>query len=179
LDIGQSVTFTASPSGTYIYQWYLNGVGVGTNSSTYQFTPSVTGSYSVYVNVTNSSGTERSNTGVVNVDSAPTTTVSPSSEKIHVGQTIKILSSVTGGTGTFSYIRYLNGSRTTVTSDNYSFTPAGNATYYIYVKVNDTGTINGVPVISVQSNTATIIAVFATYPVAFQETGLPPELSGT
>jgi len=173
LDIGQSVTFTASPSGTYTYQWYLNGVGVGTNSSTYQFTPSVTGSYSVYVNVTNSSGTERSNTGVVNVDSAPTATVSPSSEKIHVGQTIKILSSVTGGTGTFSYIWYLNGSKTTVTSDNYSFTPAGNATYYIYVKVNDTGTINGVPVISVQSNTASIIAVFATYPVAFQETGLP------
>jgi len=174
LDIGQSVTFTASPSGTYTYQWYLNGAAVGSNQSTYKFTPSAAGSYSVYVNVTNSSGTEKSNTGSVKVDPAPAVTVSPSSEKIHVGQSINIVSNVTGGTGTFSYIWYLNGTKTSVTSANYAFTPAGNATYYFYVKVNDTGTVNGVPAVSVQSNTAVIEAVFVTYAVVFQETGLPP-----
>ncbi|MGC8645579.1 MAG: hypothetical protein ACP5UO_04860 [Thermoplasmata archaeon] len=176
VDLGQSVTFTAvvSPSSSsYTYQWYVNGVKVGFNSSSYDFLPSVAGSYSVFVNVTLSSTTVSSNTATVTVYPAPTVTISPSSAKIHVGQTIVLNSNVTGGTGKFSYLWYLNGSATSITSSTYSFTPAGNATYYFYVMVTDIGTVNGAPTITVKSNNAQITAVFSLYPVIFEESGLP------
>jgi hypothetical protein len=176
IDVGQSVTFTATvspPSSSYTYQWYLNNNKVGSNLTSYYFAPSQSGSYSIRVNVTN--GTESSNNSVtVTVYPAPAVTISPSSARIHVGQTIEISSTVTGGTGKFTYAWYLNGSLTTVISQDYSFTPAGNATYYLYVIVNDTGTVSGTPsTLSVKSNVAQITAYFVTYPVVFQESGLP------
>jgi hypothetical protein len=175
LDIGQSVTLTASEnqSQTYTFSWYLNGKSVGSNSSSYTFTPSSAGSYSIYVNATAGSSTVKSNTATVTVDNAPTVSISPSSEKVNVGTTINFQSTVSGGTGTFSYLWYLNGTKTTTVTSTYSFTPTGNATYYVYVVVNDTGTTNGNKVISVQSSTTEITAVQKTYLVIFQESGLP------
>jgi len=53
--IGQSVTFTSTPSGghsPYSYQWYLGGVQVsGATSGTWTFTPTASGIYYVYVQV--------------------------------------------------------------------------------------------------------------------------------
>jgi len=56
--LGESVTFTASPSGgvaPYSYQWYVNNDPVlGATSDTWTFTPSAAGIYYVHVVVTDS-----------------------------------------------------------------------------------------------------------------------------
>jgi len=56
--LGESVTFTASPSGgvaPYSYQWYVNNNPVpGATSDTWTFTPSAAGTYYVHVVVTDS-----------------------------------------------------------------------------------------------------------------------------
>ncbi|MCD6240864.1 PKD domain-containing protein, partial [Candidatus Bathyarchaeota archaeon] len=56
--LGESVTFTASPSGgvaPYSYQWYVNSNPVpGATSDTWTFTPSAAGIYYVHVVVTDS-----------------------------------------------------------------------------------------------------------------------------
>ncbi|MEM0140671.1 MAG: hypothetical protein QXN66_01355 [Thermoplasmatales archaeon] len=175
LDVGQSITFTASvsvSSTNYEYQWYLNGNPVGTNSSSYEFYAPNSGTFTIYVTVTQGGIVESSNDVVVTVYSVPTVTITPSISNVHVGQTVNLVASVTGGTGQFTYLWYLNGTKTTETSSSYPFTPQGNATYYFYVLVNDTGAI-GQPSISVKSNNAQVIAFFPTYPVAFAENGLP------
>jgi hypothetical protein len=78
INLGQSVTFTATPSGGapgYTYQWYLNGNPVsGATSSTWVFTPTSSGYYQVYVIVTDSgSATSQSNTASVQVSSGGST----------------------------------------------------------------------------------------------------------
>jgi hypothetical protein len=61
IDLGDSITFSASPtggSGGYTYQWYVNGNPVlGATSSTWMFIPTSSGHYQVYVKVTDSSMT--------------------------------------------------------------------------------------------------------------------------
>jgi hypothetical protein len=60
IDVGQSRQFTSDPPGgtsPYTYQWYLNGVAVsGATSSAWTFTPTSAGSYTVYLNITDSAG---------------------------------------------------------------------------------------------------------------------------
>jgi hypothetical protein len=55
VSVGQSVTFTSTPSGgysPYTYQWYLGGVQVsGATSDTWTFTPTTSGIYYVYLQV--------------------------------------------------------------------------------------------------------------------------------
>jgi hypothetical protein len=81
---GQSCTFTATAvngSGAYIrYQWYVNGVAqAGQNSSTFTFSPSTAGSYSVTATVTDSldATSIQSSTVAVEVSPAPTPTPAP------------------------------------------------------------------------------------------------------
>jgi hypothetical protein len=58
MNVGQSQTITCSVMGgipPYTYQWYVNGIKIaGATSSSYVFTPSSTGHYNFYVNVTDS-----------------------------------------------------------------------------------------------------------------------------
>jgi subtilase family serine protease len=72
LDFGQSQPFTSTVSGgtsPYSYQWYLNGISVsGATSSSWTFTPSTTGIYTVYATATDSRGFQaKSATAQVNV----------------------------------------------------------------------------------------------------------------
>jgi hypothetical protein len=69
---GQSMAFTSTVTGgtsPYIYQWYLNGtLFSGATSASWTFTPSTSGTYYVYVVVTDSvNNTVQSETGTVNV----------------------------------------------------------------------------------------------------------------
>ena len=176
LDVGQYVIISVvNPYSAFTYIWYLDGSVVsGANQASYKFTPQSQGNYHIYVNVTNGTQQANSNTATVSVNSALAVTISPMSEKVYVGQTVTFQSTVTGGTGDFQYLWYLNGTVTSTTTSSYVLTPAGNATYYVYVIVNDIGTTNGVPSTpTVQSSTAQIIAAIKTYQVSFEETGLP------
>ena len=111
MDVGQSQTFTATPtggSGTIHYQWYLGGSAVsGATSSTYSFSGSV-GSYSVTCKVTDSASTPvtspASNAVSVTVNSvlvAPTVTATLGT--VDQGQTSS-LTSTAASTGTSPYM---------------------------------------------------------------------------
>jgi len=74
--VGGSVTFTSTVSGgttPYSYQWYLNGAPVsGATSSSWTFTPTASGTYNVYLKVTDANGTlTQSPTSQVTVTSIP------------------------------------------------------------------------------------------------------------
>ncbi|MGC8618695.1 MAG: hypothetical protein ACP5UZ_08200, partial [Thermoplasmata archaeon] len=176
LDVGQYVVISVvNPYFAFTYVWYVGGIAVtGANQASYKFIPQAPGTYQIYVNVTNGTQQANSNIATVTVNSALAVTISPMSEKVYVGQTVTFQSTVTGGTGDFHYLWYLNGSETSTTTSSYTLTPAGNATYYVYVVVSDIGTTKGVPSTpTVQSSTAQIIAAIKTYQVSFEETGLP------
>ena len=74
LDVDQSQTFNSTVSGgtfPYTYQWCLNGTAVSdADLSSWTFTPTSAGSYTIYANVTDSSGEQAaSNTANVTVNS--------------------------------------------------------------------------------------------------------------
>ncbi|MGB9756639.1 MAG: PKD domain-containing protein, partial [Candidatus Bathyarchaeales archaeon] len=74
--LGQSVQFMSTVTGgtlPYKYQWYLNGNPVsGANASTWTFTPTATGVYYVYLNVTDANNnTAKSGTARMEVSSIP------------------------------------------------------------------------------------------------------------
>jgi PKD repeat protein len=73
--VGQSTAFTSTVSGgitPYSYQWYLNGSSVsGATSSSWAFSPTAPGTYSVYLKVTDKNGnTAQSAPATVNVSPA-------------------------------------------------------------------------------------------------------------
>jgi PKD repeat protein len=74
--LGQSVQFASSVTGgtsPYKYQWYLGGVPVsGANGTSWTFTPTATGVYYVYLNVTDANNnTAKSGTARIEVSSVP------------------------------------------------------------------------------------------------------------
>jgi hypothetical protein len=143
MDVGQSQLFTSSVSGgtsPYTYQWYLNGSPVsGATSATWTFTPSSSGSYQVFLRVTDSVGVSAdSNIALVTVNPSLQVTISPSTATIYLGQSQAFTSSVTGGTSPYTYQWYLNGNPVSgATSNSWTFTPGSTGTYQIYLKVTD------------------------------------------
>jgi hypothetical protein len=114
LDVGQSQVFTSIVSnGTspYLYQWYLNGVAVSSATiPTWTFAPASTGSYTVYLNVTDGVSTiVISNNAIVTVNKVPLVTISPSSATLNIRQSQLLTSNLTGGSSPYSYQWYLNG----------------------------------------------------------------------
>jgi KaiC/GvpD/RAD55 family RecA-like ATPase/PKD repeat protein len=143
LDVGQSQTFTSTVSGgtgPYSYQWYLDGSAVsGATSSTWTYAPSSSGSHTVYVKVTDSvSAVATSNTATVTVNGALFVTIAPSSVTLDVGQSQTFNSTVTGGTSSFSYQWYLDGSAVSgATSSSWTCTPSASGSHTVYIKVTD------------------------------------------
>jgi plastocyanin len=143
MDVGQSQVFTSDVSnGTfpYSYQWYRNGLPVsGATGANWTFTPSSSGSYTVYVRVTDAvSFVATSNTAYVTVNGALSVTISPTSVTIGVGQSQLFTSSVSGGTSPYSYQWYLNSTPVSgANSSSWTFTSTSEGSYTIYVKVTD------------------------------------------
>ena len=140
-DVGNSVTFTASASGgtgSYSYQWYLNGNAVsGATSSTYTTSFSAVGSNSVYVVIEDSSGiSEQSPTISLSVNSDPSVTISSSQNPTDVGNSVTFTASASGGSGSYSYQWYENNAAISgATSSTYttSFTSSGSISIYVVV----------------------------------------------
>jgi len=143
IKIGEFVEFTSDVSGgvpPYIYQWYLDNNPVPeATSPTWTFTPETTGTYTVYLNVTDSLGnTAKSNEASVTVAPPLTVSISPMSASIVVGESVEFTSTVSGGYPPYSYQWYLgNNPVSGATSNTWVFTPTSEGIYYIYLKVTD------------------------------------------
>jgi PKD repeat protein len=143
IKVGESVTFTSTVSGGvpgYSYKWYLNGTEVsGAISPTWTFTPVTSGTYNVYLNVTDSiHNTAKSNIAPVTVAPPLKVSISPTSASILVGQSVTFTSSVSGGYPTYSYQWYLGGVQVSgATSGTWTFTPTASGIYYVYLQVKD------------------------------------------
>jgi len=144
MDVGQSETFTSTVSGgipPYTYQWYLNGIAAsGATSASWTFTPSSSGSYTVYVNVTDGGGLRaKSNVSSVTIYPALSASISPATVTMSVGQFQLFTSSVSGGASPYSYQWYRGGVAVSgATGATWTFTPLSVGFYTVYVKVNDT-----------------------------------------
>jgi peptidoglycan/xylan/chitin deacetylase (PgdA/CDA1 family) len=160
LDVGQSGTFTASVDGglsPYKYKWYLGGQVIGVNSANYKFDASSVGSFLLYVNVTDSSGSlviAKSNIALIEVDFALLApTVLASKSVVDQGQNSSLTSSpITTGTSPYSYQWFEmspGGSYVTAgsNSDSLGFitssaTPAGGWSFILQVKDNSGVAVN-------------------------------------
>ena len=141
-DVGNTVTFTASGSGgtgSYSYQWYLNGAAVsGATSSTYVTSFSSPGTESVYVILTDGIGnTAQSPTLNETVNADPAVSISSSQNPTDVGNTVTFTASASHGTGAFSYVWYVNSATQSSTSQSLDYTFSSAGTYYMNVTVKD------------------------------------------
>ena len=163
MDVGQSVTFTAtatpgtgSPS-TYKYRWYTvsstsNTLISGATSNTYTYTPTKNTITSIGVMVTDDASFNASSINVANITVYPIQTISvqlPSNTFMDVGQSTTLASSVSEGTGKFSYLWTVSPPGSTsplcpgLTSSNantITYTPSSMGLCTIQVAVTDVGT---------------------------------------
>jgi hypothetical protein len=155
--LGQSRTFISNVSGgtaPYSYQWYLNDAAVtGATSQNWTFTPTLTGHYKIYLNITDAlnSKTQSNIVTDITVYSALTASISPSTVNMTVGMQQTFNSSISGGAQPYTYHWYLNGNPVPNTNSNtWTFIPTASGNFTIYLIVTDNNTQ------SVQSNIATI-----------------------
>ena len=168
MDSGQSQTFTALASGgssPYSYKWYVDSTlqsGATTSSFTY-FPGSSTGTHTITATVTDSLGTTSplSSPSSVTVNSAPSIATQPYSTTINNGHSTTLTSTVTGGTGSFSWQWYdtngqIIGKSGTGPTASYvvSTTTTG-----IYVIFTDTGTGSATPTSTAISNPPVTVTV--------------------
>jgi parallel beta-helix repeat protein len=118
-----SVQVTAIPNANYLFDyWELDSVNVGSANP-----------YSVLM--------DRNQTLKAVFSPIPpplSTSISPLSASILVGQSVAFTSTVSGGYTPYSYQWYLNGSPVSgATSNTWAFTPAAGGIYYIHLKVTD------------------------------------------
>jgi PKD repeat protein len=138
---GTTVGVTANPSANYtLDHWELDGSNVGSANP-----------YTVTMNQ------NRTLKAFFKPSSAPpplSVTISPSEATIYTTQTVTLTRTISGGTSPYSYQWYLNGNPVPgATSVNWTFTPLGGGTYYIYLRVTDA---NGT---TVQSGTSVITVI--------------------
>ena len=143
VDVSQPLTLYATVyggSGSYSYQWYLNGSAVpGATNFSWTFTPSSTGSDIVNVVASDSQGdVGTSKNASVTVNPKLTATISPTSASIPIGNSQTFTSNTTGGTPTYSYQWYANGVAVSgATSSTWTFTPSSRGVYTVNLVVTD------------------------------------------
>ena len=128
---GTSVTYTATPTNggtTPSYQWKVNGVNAGTNSSTYSYIPVNTDAITCVVtsNATCATGNPiTSNTVImtVNPNLPVSVTIAASSNPVCSGTSVTYIATPTNGGTTPSYQWKVNGVNAGTNSSTYSYVP--------------------------------------------------------
>ncbi len=137
-DVGYPVEFSSTPSGgtgSYSYSWTLNGKQIST-SQDFSHSFSSSGSYTMTVTITDSVGVQSTASVTVDINPNPSVTVSSSQNPTDVGNSVTFSSSESGGTGTDTYVWYINGvQESTASSFSYSFSSEG--IHYVNVTVTD------------------------------------------
>ncbi|MBK7029755.1 MAG: hypothetical protein IPH45_11290 [Bacteroidales bacterium] len=131
---GTSVTFTAVPTNggpTPSYQWKVNGVNAGTNSSTYAFVPSngnvVTCVMTSNANcVTGSPATSNSVTMTVNPTVTASVAISASANPVCAGTSVTFTAVPTNEGTTPSYQWKVNGDDAGTNSTSFNYVPVNN-----------------------------------------------------
>jgi hypothetical protein len=174
MNVSQSQQFTSAASGgisPLSYQWYLNNAAVSSaTSSSWTFTPTLAGSYSVYLKVTDALGTAASsNTATVQVDFI--VSVSPTSVTMDVGQSQQFNSTASCGTPPYTYrwgysndtsspfLALMNANSHQPTGSSWTFTPSASGSYYVASVVQDSINCIGYSVSTVTVNAAPIVAI--------------------
>ncbi|MGA3014725.1 MAG: hypothetical protein ABSD71_11925, partial [Bacteroidales bacterium] len=145
---GSSVSFTATPvnGGTSpSYQWQVNGVNAGTNSSSYTYIPVANDAVKCILtsNVSCPTGNPAtSNTVTMTVNALPNAPTSGGNQTICSGQTIPALT-VTVGSGQTAdwYSVSSGGSVLTGGSGTLSYTPSSAGTYYAQARNTTTSCV--------------------------------------
>jgi len=179
LDEGQSITITASVSGgtaPYTYTFIVsnelnpsniiatNIISSSSGSESFGWTTNAIGTFVANVIVTDHASTPETTNSAYSanivVNPAPSISVQPSSATIDSGQSIKLTSTVTGGTGKYSWQWYATSSNSPISSGTgttATYTASPTSTTEYYVVFTDTGTSQGAtPAATAQSNTATV-----------------------
>jgi len=165
MNLGDSKTFSSSVSGgtpPYTYQWYLNNSPVpGANASTWVFTPTTIGSYTIYLNVTDSVDvTAKSNVALVTVNPPLEVSISPTSYVMDVGQSVTFTSDVSGGTPPYTYQWYLNDVPVpSAVNPTWAFTPTSPGSYEIYLIVADSSDPAGSNPVTVIVNPPPVVSI--------------------
>ena len=152
--VGNSVGFSVSVfggSGIYTYAYYVNnGLIDTTSSSSFSYTFTSLGQFTVYSEVTDNGVSVASNPVTVTVRPLPLdVSISPLSESVMTGQSLNFASSVSGGEQPYSYSWYINSNLFSQSSSfSHAFSSAG--TYEVYLSVSDSyGTTQTSPVTTI------------------------------
>jgi hypothetical protein len=138
----------------YTYRWYYsNGTTIpGATASTLAYKANLTGTYKIYLNVTDKLNfLTQSNLATINVNSQPTTTISPAFVDMTIGDSQQFSSSVTGGLMPYVYQWRVNESIVSeATASTWTFNPTSVGIYTVSVITTDSYNITA------QSNSASV-----------------------
>ena len=129
---GTSVTYTAVPTNGGLspsYQWKVNGINSGPNSSTFTYTPSNNDvvtcvlTSSITVCISNNPATSNAVTMTVNPNQPVSITITPSQNPVCVGTTVNFTATPTNGGANPSYQWKVNSINVGANNQVYSYIP--------------------------------------------------------
>lgn len=152
-DVNTPIYFTASVfggTGFCSYAWEVNGISQNDNTTTFTFESSQSGIFVVTFLVTDTHVSPQTIPypnvygiyATLTIHGAILAQISAVTDSLDQGQNVNIISNVSGGTGTYYYQWYMQGSSIAgATSSSYNFAPTssfapGNYSFYLAVKDN-------------------------------------------
>jgi peptidoglycan/xylan/chitin deacetylase (PgdA/CDA1 family) len=179
ITVGTTQQFNSTTAGgliPYIYQWYYaNSTAIlGATTSTLVYKANFTGTYNIYLNITDSVNFRvESNTATINVYSQPTVTISPASVNLTVGTTQQFNSTTAGGLTPYIYQwYYANGTAISGATSSLVYRANFTGTYNIYLNVTDS--LNN----RTKSNT-TVLNVYSQPSVTISPTSITTTIGAT